>query len=530
MIQPRTQIPASWGALFTLNDADIEQIYNHFLEVGRPQTTKSIAHEVIAARLRARSATVKRQLAGYEIYKPEKNFTVGDKVVFSSLGFAQATITAIRSGHNPEYGEFDVFTATINDKVREFAAGLPLEHPLNEFDINTVTAVTDADIAKVIADHGEAVIAKVEIALTDHEEFVKLSGIWFIHALMPEINIGHLHLAEAILEMNEGGPMSAPEIVADLGMDDGADPDVHAFALNYHMMSDDRFDEIGAVGDVAWFLRRLEPADVNNTPARLLYEQTAVEAVAINAARKMLPIELKQLERELDDEWSAFEDSQVSDLVVFALTYPHRWAGTIPFSARTRPLFPDSNVPRQRVIFVDEFTGEEIVGWIVRNGRYVTGLKQWYTDNNIPVGGFIHLKPSGEPNKIMLGYDKRKTKKEWVRLATVSNKKIRFDLKRRNIGCGYDDLQNVGTDVVTAIDALWKQATNQNRSITSLLIEIFPELVENPQSPVHAKTLYSAINMLRRLPPAPLFIELVKNPAFQAIGNNYWLFDSKKTN
>jgi len=530
VIQPRTQIPASWGAMFALNESDIEQIYNHFLEVERPQTSETIAHEVIAARLRARSAAVKRQLNGYDVYKPANSFAVGDKVVFSSLGFAQATVTATRSGHNPEYGEFQVFTAMVNDKAREFAYDLPLEHPLNSFDISTVTTVTDADIAKVIADHGEAVTAKVETALTNHDEFVKLSGIWFIHALMPEINIGHLHLAEAILEMNEGGPMSTPEIVADLGMDDGAEPEVHAFALNYHMMNDDRFDEVGAVGQVAWFLHRLEPNDVNNTPTRLVYEQTTVETVAINTARTLLSTELKQLERELDDEWSNFEDSQVSDLVVFSLTFPHRWAGTIPFSARTRPLFPDSNAPRQRVVFIDEFSGKEIVGWIVRNGRYVTGLKDWYNDNNIPVGGFVHLKPSDTPGKLILGYDKRKTKKEWVRLATVSNKQIRFDLKRRNIGCGYDDLLNVGTDVVTAIDALWKQATSHERTITDLLIEIFPELVENPQSPVHAKTLYSAINMLRRLPPAPLFIELTKNPAFQAIGNNYWLFDNKKSN
>ena len=528
MIQPRTQIPASWGAMFALNESDIEQIYNHFLEVERPLTVEAIAHEVIAARLRARGAAVKRQLDGYEVYKPAGNFTIGDKVVFSSLGFAQSTVTAVRPGHNPEYGDFTVFTAVVNDKTREFAADLNLEHPLNNFDISTVTAVTDADIAKVVADHGEVVTTKVETALTNHDEFIKLSGVWFIHALMPEVNIGHLHLAEAILEMNEGGPMSAPAILVDLGMDDGATPDVQAFALNYHMMHDDRFDEVAPVGEVAWFLRRLEPNDVNKIPERLVYKPTSVIATA--AARKLLSIELKQLERELDDEWSIFESSRVSDLVVFSLTFPHRWAGTIPFSARTRPLFLNSNAPRQRVIFIDEFTGKEIVGWVVRNGRYVTGLKEWYKDNNIPVGGFVHLKPSDTPGKLILGYDKRKTKKEWVRLATVSNKQIRFELKRRNIGCGYDDLLNVGTDVVAAIDALWKQATHHNRSIADLLNEIFPELVENPQSPVHAKTLYSAINMLRRLPPAQLFIELTKNPAFKAIGNNYWLFDSKKSN
>ncbi len=322
--------------------------------------------------------------------------------------------------------------------------------------------------------------------------------------------------------------MSTSEIIVDLGMDNGTAPDVYAFALNYHMMQDGRFDEVAPVGQVQWFLHRLEPKNVIETPDRLVYTPTDSRKTAV--ARKLISTELKQLERELDDEWSNFEESEVANLVVFSLTFPHRWAGTVPLSARTRPLFPSSTVPRQRIIFIDENNDKEIVGWVVRDGRYVTGLKTWYEDNNIPVGGFIHLKPADESGKIILGYDKRKTKKEWVRLAAVENAQIRFGLKRRNIGCGYDDLLNVGTDVVAAIDALWKQATNHNRSIADLLDEISPELVENPQSPVHAKTLYSAINMLRRLPPAPLFIELTQNPAFKAIGNNYWLFNDKKNN
>ncbi len=521
MIQARTQLSASWGATFALNDSDIEHIYNHFLEVERPQTSTEIAQTIIEIRLRARSAAIKRQLDGYAVYQPERDFVVGDKVVFSSLGFAQATVTAVRPGHNPEYGEFDVFSAKIHGKTREFATNFHFEHPLNDFDINTIIEVSDEYLEEVIIKHGETVTKKIEAALAEREEFIKLTGVWFVHDLMPEISIGHLHLAEAILEMADGGPLSPEEIIADLGMDDGVDPSVYAFALNYHMMRDDRFDEVAPVGQVGWYLHRLEPKDVKEVPERLVYEHTAVKS------RHLLSTELKQLERELDDEWSDFKDSDVADLAVFSLTFPHRWAGTIPFSARTRPLFPASTAPRQRIVFVDENNGKELIGWVVRDGRYVTGLKEWYADNNIPVGGFLHLKPTDRPGRIMLGYDKRKAKKEWVRLATVENAQIRFNLKRRIIGCGYDDLLNVGTDVTAAIDAIWRQATNRKRDTASLLAEIFPELVENPQSPVHAKTLYAAINMLRRLPPAPLFVELMQNPAFKAIGNNYWLFKNK---
>jgi hypothetical protein len=61
------------------------------------------------------------------------------------------------------------------------------------------------------------------------------------------------------------------------------------------------------------------------------------------------------------------------------------------------------------------------------------------------------------------------------------------------------------------------------------LAELFPELAKlTPQQTVHAKTLYSAINMLKRLPPGPVFAELVRNPAFQSVGDHYWRFDSSR--
>jgi hypothetical protein len=94
------------------------------------------------------------------------------------------------------------------------------------------------------------------------------------------------------------------------------------------------------------------------------------------------------------------------------------------------------------------------------------------------------------------------------------------------VGCGYDDLMIVGTDVVSAIDALWRRAKTRQRSVASLLAEVFPELANlTPQNTVHAKTLYSALNMLRRVPPGPIFAELVRHPAFQPVGDHYWRFD-----
>jgi hypothetical protein len=123
----------------------------------------------------------------------------------------------------------------------------------------------------------------------------------------------------------------------------------------------------------------------------------------------------------------------------------------------------------------------------------------------------------------LLGYDRRRAQREWVRLGAVKDNKLQFELMRRAIPCGYDDLLIVGTDVVAAVDAHAKRAVSLKLSVGALLSEVFPSLAGlTPQNSVHAKTLYSAINMLRRVPPGPIFAELMRNPAFKAVGDHYW--------
>jgi hypothetical protein len=58
---------------------------------------------------------------------------------------------------------------------------------------------------------------------------------------------------------------------------------------------------------------------------------------------------------------------------------------------------------------------------------------------------------------------------------------------------------------------------------------MLPELADlTPQQAVHAKTIYSAVNMLRRTPPGPIFSELLRHPAFQSVGDQYWMFDRRR--
>jgi hypothetical protein len=521
LIQPQTQTRDYWLAKFAITDSDIEPIYNHFLEVERPLPIEAITKIVMAHRVAAEKQELNRRLSGRKVYQPQQSYAVGDGIVFPALKFSYGQVVESRSGFNPQDGQFKVIGVEISGKVREFAAELSGEHKLNLDNGTAVEQLIDVDLEELFAQYSSQVAPKVAAGLEQRPEFIRLAQEWFIKGLMAEINIGHLHLAEAVLEVSNGGPLPPEEILVHLDLSDNINTDVQRFSLNYALLQDNRFDEVAPKGKVAWFLQRMEPEGVRQTPERLVYEPVSYD-------RHLLTTEMLMLEQELDDEWSVdLKPPAKAEPTILSLTYPHRWAGTLPLSSRIVPLVPPSRSPRQQIHLVDDETGEEMIGWIVQYQRYIHGLADWYARHQIPVGGFITLKPGPEPGVLLIGYDRRRNQKEWVRLATVVDNRIRFELERRSISCGYDDLLIVGTDYVAAIDALWRRATEHKRSLTSLLIEVVPELINlGTQNSVHAKTIYSALNMLRRVPPGPVFAELVRHPAFKPLGDYYWQFDA----
>jgi hypothetical protein len=519
VIQSQTQTQSYWATKFSLTESDIEQLNNHFLEVEKPQSSSELAMVLMKHRVAQEKIEIKKRLAGRAVYQPHNEYEEGDELVFPALNFVYGTVTGVREGQNPEAGAFKVIKVEIEGKAREFAAGLQQEHVLNRENGTIFEALEMSSAEELHVLYGETVAEKIESSLADREGFLRLGGRWFVKALLTEVNVGHLNLAEAVLEIGGGGPLPPDEILPHLELGDDAPQETQIFSLNYAMMNDERFDDVAPRGSVGWFLRRMEPTEVREVPERLLYEPIDYNEKALNE-------ELRLLIRELDDEWSNIEPQTRQQPVLLALTYPHRWAGTLPLSARTRPLFPPSRSQRQRVVFIDEQSQDEIVGWVVQEHRYVYGLDDWYAEHEIPIGGFVSLRPTDEPGVLILDYDRRRGQREWVRLASVVDNRLEFELDRRKIACGYDDLLLVGTDYVAAVDAVWRRVTGNKRPVGQLLRDLFPELAElNPQHTVHAKTLYSAINMLRRMPPEPLFAELVSDPAFVAMGDHYWQYN-----
>lgn len=519
MNQPQTQAPEYWGNDFHITDSDIEEIYNGILEAERPQTAGQIARVIIEYRVAQEKARIKQVLSGRTIYQPKNSYQVGEELVFPALKYAQATVTKIREGYDPQVGKFNVIGVLLNNKSREFAADFPGDHALNLESEDEFDPFDDIDLEALYQRFESQVSRKVTEALEKRDAFIRLGNQWFVKELMAEVNIGHLHLAEAVLEMNEGGPLPTDEILVHLDMDAGLDASVQRFSLDYALLKDGRFDEVGPPGKVSWYLQRLEPDAVKSPPELLEYSPIEYDP-------SLLSPQLLLLERELDDEWSDLEPAAMVRPTILSLTYPHRWAGTLPLSSRTRPLFPSGISAHQRITLIDEQSQQEIEAWIVQEGRYVYGLSKWFAENEIPIGGFITLKPGPESGIVLIDFDRRRPQREWVRLASVDNNRLKFELERRSVSCGYDDLLIVGTDYVAALEAYARRVSTNQRSLASLLTEIFPELARlNPQQTVHSKTLYSAVNMVKRVPPGPLFAELIKNNSFQPVGDHYWQYE-----
>lgn len=526
MISMQTQDPDYWASPnFKLTDGDIEQIYNFFLEVGEPQKIEALANAIVHYRVSEENRELQRRLRGRTVYQPKLSYTVDEEVVFPSMQFKHGAVTAVRDAVNPQFGTFQAVEVTFeNAKTREFAAGLDVEHPLNEDGADGgIVGVETAD-ADYLADlHSDAVAQHLAIALDEHSEFIRLADDWFIKAMLADINIGHLHLSEAVLEISGGGPLPTPDLLVHLDMDSSIPASVQEFSLNYGLLMDERFDEVAPPGNVTWFLRRMQPQGVRETPERLVCEGMSVD-------RALLGSQLLHIERDIDDEWSDLVSVVDGQAIKLTLPYHHLVSGTLPLSSRIRPFFPLGITERQIVQLVDDQTGEEFSAWVVADSNYIYGLKDWYEKNKIPAGGYINLTATSESGRVKIGCDRRRReRKEYIRLAYVEDGRLRFELKKRGIGCDYDDLMIVDTDAAAAVDVLFRQDETKRKTLAQILASIIPDLSDDGmQNAVHAKTIYSAMNMLRRVPPAVIFAELVRHPAFVSVGEQYWQFDDQK--
>ena len=492
---------------------DIEFLHTYLFEHEVPLTARELVSVFINERARIeRLAVQMRRQAGGKTYVPRDSYQAGDDVIFPALDWKHGKVTAVRSGVNPEIGTFEVLTVDMDGgSARLFAANLST-HTLNNGSATVEDSEFNADT--ILQGYGNLLEKKIESAFQADDELVRIAGRWFPRALLVDVNVGHLNLAEAVLDMAAGEPLPTSALLKDVALPEGVNPKLAEFSLNYALQDDERFDEVGPAGQVLWCLRRLEPAEVRDVPLYLEY-------APIEHDRSALTPQMLDLEAHLDDELSEIHGPPSHEVkeVTISLIFPHLRAGTLPLSARVRSLFPTAyESPRVRFTLVDGKTKQRMPGWVVRQHGYVYGLRDWYKANELMPGSLLRIRRGENPGEVIIEAKTYRSTKDWVRTVIVgADGGLVFAMLKQSISAEFNDRMAFAIPSVEAVDQLWLQ---NKRPFEKLVADMIREMSKlTPQGHVHAQELYSAVNIVRRVPPAPLFALLSTRPEFVHVGD-----------
>jgi hypothetical protein len=525
VIQRRTQTAEYWQEQFALVKKDEAFLYDQILDRGKPVSTAVLAEALIGRHCRQEEDLIEAELSKGEVYQPKDQYEVGAPIIFPVFEYALATVTGTRPGTSPEYGEFTVIQVEFegDDEAREFASGLQGEHRLNRTE-GEAEILVSAELSSPQELHklyGSSIEAEIAAHLEAHEDFVNFGGDWFLQDLLVPINEGYLNIAEALVEI-KGMPQSTADFLPDLDLPAEVSEEIRTLSLSCALEADERFDNIGDAGRDLWYLRRLTPKPVVSPPARLVIED-------IDYDRDDISDELRLIEREMDDEGSGADvmgPSRPIYKTAIALTYPHWRCGTLPLTVRTRGLFPQSSNHHTPIVLVDGQSGKRTQGWVVHEESFVYGLADWYRRYELPVGAYIRLERTRDPRVINVDFESRRLKRLWSVVATIAGRDLTFELRKLPIACEYDPQLTISEDRPDEIDRIWEEVHYRGESLLQTMVSVMPKLTTlSPQGTVHAKTIYSAVNVLRRVPPGPVFALLSTEACFVPMGGGYWTFD-----
>ncbi|MEZ4868949.1 MAG: hypothetical protein R3C14_46945 [Caldilineaceae bacterium] len=524
MLQRQTQTATFWRDQFEVTSEDTDFLYNLLLDTQSPQTLAQLSTALIEEYLRREEAKIRAELAKGVMYLPKEQYEVGQQVVFPALDFVVGEVVSLRPGHNPEFGNFDVIKVQLTGSQREFAANLT-RHRLNQAnDSNPLDQSSLLSAAEIYSLYQEEINDSILYALEEGERshaFVEVDGAWLLSDMLTEVHEGYLNIAEAMIEV-QGKPLKTTQLLSEIELGNHLSPVMRSISLDHALSQDARFDRVVLNGDSLWYLRRLEPAAVLSTPALLKY-------TPIQYNRALLSVELLQTEWELDDEWGesglSSEIPRIVPSITITLTYPHWRYGTLPLNGRTVNFLPTGQRGKSMVTLVDGRWGTRYTGWVMHEDRYVYGLAKWIEDHALPVGAYISLERTNNSSEIIVDYRTRRAKREWARIATadLDHQALRFEMNKIQVACEYDEYMIVAEEAREPIDQLRQQLQDNGIPLTQIVEQIVLELIKlNPQGTVHAKSVYSAVNMLRRCPPGPIFYTLISNRKFRDVGGGFF--------
>jgi len=510
---------------FIVQDQDLEFLYNSLLEHETPQTTAELVEVLVAERIRQEKQNlIKGQPAQGDVYLPKKHYQPGQTILFPALKWKQGLVKEVRPGLNPEYPPFEVLEVEFGaGDLHEFASGIE-SHALNQ-PIPIQLDDPQLDVKTVAKNYGSGLSRQLNAMLESNPDLVRIALRWFPRALLVDVNIGHLNLAEAVLDMMGGGPMTTHTLLEQIELPTDVNPKLTEFSLNLALQEDGRFDEVGPAGEILWFLHRLEPDAVQSIPTYLKFNPISYDQ---NPIQLLLPA----IDKTSMDELEPYEpDLPADDEVVFSLIFPHWRTGSLPLTRQVARFFPTAyESPRVQFTFVDADSGQRFSGWVVRASRYVFGLREWYTSQNLMPGSLVRIKRGKKPGEVIIKADKRRTVREWVRTALIgADGGIVFAMLKQIVSCAFDERMVIAINDIAALEKLWEPGARPRQNMEQVVLGMMRELSKlNTQGHVHFQELYSSVNLVRRCPPGLILSILTTRPWANHLGNLYFKLEENK--
>lgn len=502
---------------FEVSAKDLESLYNYLLEnetpLNKSEITKFIIDQVISDAVNQNAA---EKLSGGSQYLPKSQYHSGDELVFPQFGWKKGKVITTRKGNNPAFPNLDVIDVEFSkNETKQFAANLE-DHKLNEPIQEVMDPTLDPEFVET--NYGDVIAERITRTLSANDDLVSIAGSFFPKALLVDVGVGHLNLCEAVLEMNNGGPLTTLELMKQVELPTDVNEKLTEFSMNYALQEDGRFDEVGPSGETLWFLKRLEPAQVQSTPLTLQYSGVLPDSDEFDR-------DFQELTKDLCDELEPETQFEKSDSYRLSLSYPHWRAGTLPLTKNLKNLFPTAyETPRVKFEFVDGVTHERLSGWVVRPSRYIYGLKEWYDRHGLIPGSIVIVNKGEKPGEVIIRVEKSRSNRDWIRTVLVgADGGVVFALLKQIITCIYDERMATMVPDVSAIDAIWNNPNKSRQPVEKVVQMMMRELGKlNPQGQIHLHELYAAVNIVRRVPPSIILDVLFSADWSKHLGDLYF--------
>ena len=514
-----------WSTI-TIDENDLDMIYNRLLEEETPMTPLQLAESLIENRIKEYKKINKEETKKDDIYyRPKNNYAEGDEIEFPLQNGRKGIVESVRKGINPAIGDFSVVTVLFDDGSKKEYAACFQDHKLNKYDYDNPDQNL-IDPKYVSRKYGRKIAKNIAAVLSSNDDLVRIGNFWFPQALLTEVNPGYLNLAEAVLEMAEGQPMHTEEILEQLEYPMDSNPELTIFSFNYAMQNDNRFGEVGPANVVLWTLKEMQPEDVRKTPMTLKFSD---QLAAIDTDAEATEISFSGIQDELEKD-QLIEPVESADSVRVTLSYPHWKAGTIPLIGSLQSIFPTANETDSVVFtFRDKKTGESFIGWVILSKNYVCGLKPWYRANGIIPGSIFRVNRTDDPGIIELELIPPRSSKDWILTFNLDEKNhFSFVTNQHKVTTEFDERMAIYVENMPQLDTFWEINNRKEANITRQIETVFRELAkDNPQGIIHFNEVYSAMNLLRRIPPSLLYSILLKEESIQRIDEMYFKLINK---